>query len=132
MNEYRQSIIFATYDGHVVLEFGGINLAASACQHIDDVVLQSLKIHIDVVSHCINGTCGSPIAAAATTAYCLHHTVGVEHRLFIANLVTVIPLHQFVEVHLVLLGKGFDFVLGKSEELCHIHRLHHRILDEVV
>ena len=132
MDECRQHVVLATNDGHIVLESCRVNGTPSACQHIDDIVFQPLVVHVDVVGYGIKGTGSSPITAAAAFVYCLHHTIRVEHRQLIANLVAIIPLQKFLKVHLVLLGKCFDLVLGKSKELGHPAWLHHRIFDEVV
>ena len=105
MDKHGEGVIFGTYDGHVVLELGGIHFATPASNHFDDIVLQSLKVHIDVVHYSIEGSRAGPKAAAASSINGLHHRVGVEHREFVANLVAVIPLLQFVEVHGILCDK---------------------------
>ena len=50
MDEHREYIVAGIDDRHVVLELGRIHLAAGAAQHLDDVVLQASKVHLDVVS----------------------------------------------------------------------------------
>ena len=132
MDEYGEHIVLAADDGHVVQEGGGVHLAVSASQHLDDVVLQPLIVHLDVVGHGIVGTCAGPVTAATAASQSHHHRVGVEHRRLITYLVAIIPLHQFVFVHLVFLGQCFYFLACESEVLRHVEGFHHRILHKIV
>ena len=132
MDKHRQHVIFAADDGHVILEFGRVHLASSTGQHADDVVLQALVVHLDVVGHGIIGSRRGPVALAALVIEGLHDAVRIEHRGLAANLVAVVPLLQFVEVHTVLFGQGTYLVLGETVVLRQGAGLDHRVLKEVV
>ena len=66
MDKYGQHIVLAADNGHIVLEFGGVHLTASASQHIDNVIFQTFVVHLDVVGNGIVAPCLAPEAAAAT------------------------------------------------------------------
>ena len=132
MDEHREGIVLATDVMHVVLELSRVHLTTSTTQQADDVILQSLEIHLDIGCDGIVGSRRGPVAAATATAQSHHHAVGVEHRQLVTNLITVVPLLQVIKVHAILLRQGTDLVLGETEVPSHLTRFHHGVFLEVV
>ena len=48
MNQYREDVILTSHDMHVVLKFGGVDIHTLSRQYADDIVLQSVVVHLDV------------------------------------------------------------------------------------
>ena len=132
VDKCRQHVVLTIDGGHVVLEPGGVNSTTPTCQHIDDIVLQAFIVHVDIIRHSGKCSCRSPETAATTCVYRHHNAIRIEHRRFVAYLVAVVPLLQFVEVNIVLCCQYPDLIFGKAEELSHLARFYHRVLCEVV
>ena len=132
MYQHRQHIVLAADDRHVVLESCGLYCAASTSQHADDVVFQSLIVHLDIMCQCIVSSCTCPKAATTARINSLHDRIGIENRTFIANLIAVVPLLQLIEIHVMLFSQYLDFIFGKPKIRCHTSWLHHRIFLEIV
>ena len=103
MDEQGQHIVLATDDGHVVLELSGVHLCAPATKHGDDAILQSVEIHGNIGGYSVKRASGSPETVTATCVNGLYHTIWIEHRHFIANLIAIVPFLQLVEIHTIFL-----------------------------
>lgn len=52
MDQQGKHIVPAPESYHVILEFIGVGAAVSAAEHLDDIVLQTVKIHTDSYTFC--------------------------------------------------------------------------------
>ena len=132
MDQYGKHIVLAANLVHVVAETSGVHLTSFACQHADDIVLQTLIVHLDVADHGIVCTRRSPETAATSTVQSHHHRIRIKHRFFVANLIAIIPFHHFIEIHVVFLGKSAHLIFSKTKITSHTDRFHHGVFHEVV
>ena len=132
MDEYGEYIISAADLGQVVAEPCRVDSSASARQQIDDVISQTLIVHINIVGHGIVGTRTSPIVVAPLFADGSHNTIGVEHRQLRTYLIAVIPCFQFIVIHAMTFRQHLHLILGESEIAGHGAGLHHGIFLKIV
>ena len=73
MDQHGEYIVLAPYRPHIVTEFRCIDIHVFSREHTDDVVLQSVIIHLDVGNHRVVGTGCCPVAFAYATLQRFNH-----------------------------------------------------------
>ena len=73
MDEHGERVVLVVDDGQIVLEARGVHRTAFSSEHSNDVVLQPLKIHRDIVGNSLEGTRPGPVTVAHAVLNGLHH-----------------------------------------------------------
>ena len=114
MNQHREHIIFASHNMHVILELECVDIYTFSRQHTDDIILQSIEIHLDIGDDRVVGSCGCPIASANASLQGFHHRIWIVDGFFLSDVISVVPCLQIVHGCVVPFGKHLHFVFGKS------------------
>ena len=132
MYQYGQDIVSAVDHMHIILERSCGHRNRLSRKHPDDVILQSIEIHLDIGDDGVIGTGGSPVTAILFVINRSHDRIGIEHAECLAYAIAVIPSFHLVHIQFVCLAKRLHFVMSESKSFCHFTWPNHRILTEII
>ena len=104
MDQDGQDVIPTSYNVHVVLKLQRVDIHTLSREHPDDVILQSVEVHLDIGPDRVVRTCSGPVASIIPFVDCLHDRIGIEDVGCLSETVTVIPTFHLHNVHIVFLA----------------------------
>lgn len=107
MAEEREHIVLTFYAMHIIAEAQGVHLHRHIAEQTDDIVLETVKIHCDVLAQALEGVCARPIALKRPALEGTHHSVWVVDGLFSTYFISVITF-IYVFAHVLLQRSSYS------------------------
>ena len=104
MAQQCQHIILTSHFMHVIAELQRIHHYRDIIQRHDNVVPKTIKIHGDIAFQIIKRIRTDPIALENLALQCTHHRIRIIYGFHIAQLITVIPMLHFQNIHSIALA----------------------------
>ncbi len=132
MDQQGKHIVLAPESHHIILEFVGVDAAASAAEHFYNIVFQTIKIHADIFFQGFVRLRACPVIVDPVSAQGVHDGLRVVYVKMVVELVSIIPLPDSGIIRVVLLTEILHFRLRKADVLLQRFGIDHRKFIKVV
>ena len=125
MNQQCQHIIFNSESYHIVGKNSCIYWYCFSCNHSQNIIPESFKIHININLQCLKSLCLIPIISQFSKAHATHNRLRAVYRFYFFKRITIIPVFDLINIHLILLAKCFYFFFCKTYIFSQGARINH-------